>query len=314
MTIALRSIDPTQDFGRIAEIISKINPEPVTAAELAEWDANRSPEAILQHTAAVDDADYIVGFGIAMRSPWTKPGKFWMEITVDPDHRRRGIGAQLYDNALNFTRSQGAACLEGEVRDHDHTSYAWAEQRGFKTQRHIFESTLDLKTFDETPFVDAISATEQAGFRFFTLADLADTEEVRHKLYTLNRATVLDIPGAEDGFPPFEQFQKFVFDASWYRADGQVVVANGDSWAGFAALAYNQETNSMNHHMTGVDRSYRGRGLTLPLKLLAIRCARKYSADYMRTNNDSQNAPMLAVNRKLGYRPEPGFYKLVRET
>jgi hypothetical protein len=28
-------------------------------------------------------------------------------------------------------------------------------------------------------------------------------------------------------------------------------------------------------------------------------------ARYPRTNNDSQNAPMLVVNRKLGYRPEP---------
>ncbi|HEY7850574.1 MAG TPA: hypothetical protein VIC27_10950, partial [Ktedonobacterales bacterium] len=29
-----------------------------------------------------------------------------------------------------------------------------------------------------------------------------------------------------------------------------------------------------------------------------------------RTNNDSQNAPMLAVNRKLGYQPQPGFYRM----
>jgi len=30
----------------------------------------------------------------------------------------------------------------------------------------------------------------------------------------------------------------------------------------------------------------------------------------MRTHNDSQNGPMLAVNRMLGYRPEPGFYAM----
>jgi hypothetical protein len=30
----------------------------------------------------------------------------------------------------------------------------------------------------------------------------------------------------------------------------------------------------------------------------------------MRTNNDSENAPMLAVNRKLGYRPEPGYARI----
>jgi hypothetical protein len=32
---------------------------------------------------------------------------------------------------------------------------------------------------------------------------------------------------------------------------------------------------------------------------------------FVRTDNDSKNAPMLAVNRKLGYKPEPGYYRLV---
>ena len=31
----------------------------------------------------------------------------------------------------------------------------------------------------------------------------------------------------------------------------------------------------------------------------------------IRTNNDSENAPILTVNRKLGYVPEPGFYTLL---
>jgi hypothetical protein len=45
------------------------------------------------------------------------------------------------------------------------------------------------------------------------------------------------------------------------------------------------------------------------LKLLAIRCARRYGAVYIRTHNDSENAPMLAINRKLGYQPQPGLYR-----
>jgi len=29
-------------------------------------------------------------------------------------------------------------------------------------------------------------------------------------------------------------------------------------------------------------------------------------AAYLRTHNDSRNAPMLAVNQRYGYRPRPG--------
>ena len=63
---------------------------------------------------------------------------------------------------------------------------------------------------------------------------------------------------------------------------------------------------------TGVDRAYRGRGLALATKLVALRRAREWGAAYARTNNDSQNAPILAVNRKLGYTPHPGYYKLLK--
>ena len=62
--------------------------------------------------------------------------------------------------------------------------------------------------------------------------------------------------------------------------------------------------------MTGVRRAYRGRGIALVLKLLAIRYARSLGALFVRTHNDSGNAPMLAINRKLGYQPEPGIYGL----
>src|SRR5687768_12049361 len=40
--------------------------------------------------------------------------------------------------------------------------------------------------------------------------------------------------------------------------------------------------------------------------------AKKEGMRYVRTHNDSKNAPMLAINRKLGYKPEPGYYRLLR--
>lgn len=63
---------------------------------------------------------------------------------------------------------------------------------------------------------------------------------------------------------------------------------------------------------TGVDPAWHGKGIALALKVLAIDCARRYGADYISTNNDSENAPMLAINRTLGYQPQPGFYRMLR--
>jgi GNAT superfamily N-acetyltransferase len=311
MPISLRPIDPATDFPRMAEILNTARPDPLTAQILHEWETQTPAGLVRQRTAAVDASGQIAGVGRAEREPWMEPGRFWLSVVVAPDQRRQGIGARLYDGALRFAREHGAASLEGEIRDDSPEALRFATARGFRIRRHLFESTLDLATFDEAPFAGSVAAAEAAGIRFFTLADLGDTEEAQRRLYALNRRLAHDIVGRDDTFAPFEDFRKSVCGASWYRADGEIVAADGDAWIGMAAVGYFAATNSMYNMMTGVDAPYRGRGLALALKLLAIRCAQRYGAAYIRTNNDEENAPMLAVNRKLGYQSAPGKYLLI---
>jgi hypothetical protein len=49
------------------------------------------------------------------------------------------------------------------------------------------------------------------------------------------------------------------------------------------------------------------------MKLRSIRYAKAAGAVYIRTNNDSENGPMLAINRKLGYQSQPGLYRLIKD-
>jgi GNAT superfamily N-acetyltransferase len=310
-TVKLRPIDPQIDFPRMAELYNTFEPEPLTAEELQRWVQQAAPARIHQRIAAIDEQELLVGFNNSGRDPWMPPGRFWLEVVVDPTRRTRGIGSLLYTRALQFVQQQGATTLEAEVRDHMPESLHFAEQRGFKIDRHHFESTLELATFDEARFAGVVEAVEASGIRFFSLADLGNTLEVQQKLYEINRKYAGDIPGRGESFTPFEQFHREVFEAPWYRADCQLVAADGDRWIGMSATGYFSETNHMYNMMTGVEPAYRGRKIALALKLLTIRRARIYRAAYMRTNNDSQNAPILAVNRKLGYRAEPGKYLLL---
>lgn len=66
----------------------------------------------------------------------------------------------------------------------------------------------------------------------------------------------------------------------------------------------------MYNMMTGVDEAYRGQKIAQILKLHSFQFAKEYGADFIRTHNDSLNAPMLAINRKLGYEPNPGEFRL----
>jgi RimJ/RimL family protein N-acetyltransferase len=248
------------------------------------------------------------------REIWMQPGHFRLRLVVDTGWRNQGIGTQLLAEGVRFAQIQGVSRLESSVRDNAPESLRFAERRGFRLHRHSFLSALELASFDERPFLTALERARAAGLRFFSLAELEPvTEEVQRRLYELNRITGLDNPGNEGNFPSFEEFRGFVFEASWFRAAGQILAADDERWVGLAAVSYDPEAGLAHNAFTGVLHEYRGRGLATALKLLAIRYAQQLGARAIRTGNDSRNAPMLTINRKLGYRPEPGWYHLVRD-
>ncbi len=312
MPVFLRPLDPAADFPRLAELMNTVEPEPITAQTLHDWLANAPSDRVRHRITAVNEQGFPIGFNDVGRDSWMAPGRFWLSVLVDPEWRRQGVGSQLFDDALQCAQEQEATLLETEVRDHLPASVHFAERRGFVIDRHTNESTLDVTTFDERPFSGAIEAVEAQGIRFRTLADMGNTFEAQRNLYEINRRYALDVPGSDQTFAPFERFQQQVFAADWYRADGQIVALDGDKWVGMAAVGYFADTNSMHNNMTGVEPSYRGRGIAFALKLLTIRCAQRYGAAYISTSNDSANVPILAINRKLGYQPQPGKYLMLR--
>jgi GNAT superfamily N-acetyltransferase len=87
------------------------------------------------------------------------------------------------------------------------------------------------------------------------------------------------------------------------------VAALEDQGIRFCSLADFPNTPEMqsayNLH-TGVRHAYRGRKIAQALKIKAALYARQHKMRFLRTNNDSLNAPILSINRKMGYQPQPG--------
>ena len=54
---------------------------------------------------------------------------------------------------------------------------------------------------------------------------------------------------------------------------------------------------------TGVMRAYRGKGLGLLMKQHSLAWAAAAGITRVMTQNDTTNAPMLAINARLGYQP-----------
>jgi RimJ/RimL family protein N-acetyltransferase len=311
MSIAVQVADVTTDLWRIAALTNAVHPNWTTVEQLREALAREAEGHFLVDLVARTSQEPVAGFAFVQHGSWLPEGRYWLWQTTDGAWRRQGIGAALYRKALATALEQGATTLASRVRDDDPASLAFAERRGFSIDRHLFESVIDLLAFDDTPFGGVIDAVEASGIRFRTLADLGNTREALYRLWELNYRVVLDDPASTGTFTSFDDFSAMVAQASWFDPAGQILAVDGDAFVGLGAIGYFPQSQSASNMITGVDSAYRGRHIAQALKLLGIRYAKARGALTIRTDNDSQNAPMLAINRKLGYRPEPGIYRLI---
>ena len=88
-------------------------------------------------------------------------------------------------------------------------------------------------------------------------------------------------------------------------ADGAVV--------GTSFLYTDRETGRAMNAGTGVVREFRGRGLGLLMKQHSLSLAAAAGITKVITQNDETNAPMLAINAKLGYQPLSSGHSWVLE-
>lgn len=308
----IRPAVPEQDYAALARLLCQIWHEPTTAQNLHDWDSLGRDEdgRVLRRNLLQDERGRLIGYGIVRHMAHEAEGWFYVWVGIAPGHRRQGWGQLLYQNTLDTALAHGATELGTDVLDDCPECLRFAEKQGFIVDRHLYESVIDLRPFDPASFAGLVEAVAATGIRFTSLAAEGDTEEARRKLHRLNYACALDDPASHGTFPDFDQLNATWNQVSWFIPEGQLLAVDGERYVGLAAVGTFPETNAMYNLMTAVDREYRGRKIAQALKLLSIQFAQAYGADTIRTHNDSQNKPMLAINRKLGYRPRVGEYRL----
>lgn len=308
--IRLRPARPSSDEAGIASVVNAFEQNSVSEVTVREWLTHSVPGRISYRQVAVTHDDVVVGYAVSVHETWDPEGQFYAWVGVAPAWRGRGIGKALYTDVMQFLEHHDAGTITSEVRDDCSVSQSFAGRRGFEKDRHLFQSSLDLDHFDESPYLSTLDGVAEAGIRVRSIADFGDTPDARRKLYEVNAITDRDVPGWTAPGLTFKEFNEWVYGSEWYRPDGQLLAADGDCWVGISAIRlYPESQQAFNVH-TGVIREYRRRHIALALKLAAIRYARNQGARSLSTHNDSTNSPMLAINRKLGYVRAPGRYTL----
>ena len=85
--------------------------------------------------------------------------------------------------------------------------------------------------------------------------------------------------------------------------DGSYAVVSAAEPVAYAALAVDASTGRGRNEGAATAAAHRRRGLATLAKLAQLRWAAANGFEQVVTDNDERNAPMLAVNRRLGYEP-----------
>lgn len=248
-----------------------------------------------------------VAFRVISRRKTMPLKQAFLWVAVAQDHRRRGIGHALMGSALREARQRGFTELISKVNDANHVGLGFCDHFNFQRQRHMVHMTLDWTRWDASSLEPRIKATQANGVQFITYAEVDNTIRNQRRLYDLNKVLSASIPITEpEDFPEFDPYVERRLSSDMFPHSGIFLAVVDGKWIGMTQISLHLDYAFV--EMTGVLPAYRGRGIAQTLKHLSIRFAQQQDCTNVRTINDVQNEPMLAVNKKTGFQVEDGFY------
>jgi mycothiol synthase len=296
------------DYAGMVAIWNALNPDRTrSAADERDTDERREP--IYAHGRFVAElGGTIVGVAEYGQNPGRyHPRRFELEGYVAREHQGRGIGRALYDRALAALTPQDPLSVRASVGEDSARGLRFLQARGFAELKRDFTSVLDVATADLSPFAGLDEALACDGITITSFAELLEADpRAAEKLHALFSEVRLDIPRSDAPTPiSFSFFSDNLLRGPDYDPAAFFVARAGTTWAGFSAVYRVGATSDLDQWLTGVRRPFRRRGLALSLKVRTVRYAHSHGFARIRTDNDSRNTAMIAVNDKLGFRRGP---------
>jgi mycothiol synthase len=281
---------------------------PWSVGEL-ERDLEKLEEKLKYHWCIAESNGELLGFSRFARNAGSfHPQKFGLDLCVDPEFQARGIGTALYLATLEKALAFDAISLRTQVRESDARGLRFAQDRGFLETKRDFESTLELALFDFVAFERPLP--EGIVLRNFRNLDSPAFRRQFHEVFSIVR---LDVPRAEPPTPlTLEFFEENVLDDPELIPEAFVFAMRGKQIVGFTGGYQGAQPGWVDQWLTAVSREARGQGLATAIKVHALRAVFELGFKTVRTDNDTQNVPMLTVNDKLGYERQPAVLSMLK--
>ncbi|GAA2508801.1 GNAT family N-acetyltransferase [Streptomyces longisporus] len=267
--------------------------------------AHTHPDARFRSLVAEEDGEVVGTAQVQLAYDSPEPGQGMLNIYVHPGRTHRGAGDLLVRAAEQHLAGHGATKLFAWVLD-EPANRAFAERRGYRASRSAHFLRLDLTGGALPPL-----QSPPPGVELRSAADFADDPR---PLFELDAMTVSDEPS--DVEAELTDYEAWIAE-TWAHPllDRQlttIALVEGRP-AAFSLAWTDAATGRYATAMTGTARPYRGRGLAKLAKNDSLHRARAAAYTVALTGNDTENEPMLAINKWFGYEICASEVRYVRE-
>lgn len=257
------------------------------------------------------DGERVTGVAEVELPTWDNTHAAYVDVTVDPRLRRRGIGRSLFRASLEWVRARDRTLVVGESGDLP-AAVAFAKAMGMElasegVERTQLMSTVDRIRLDEV-FAGALG--HAADYELVRLPGAVPEDllgEVARMTAAINDAPLDDLDLGDEVYTP-ERIRAFeaAHHARGFRLYRVVArLRSTGEFAGHTLVAVVAEQPWYCWQLdTSVLRAHRGHRLGLLLKIDMLRwlAAVEPQLERIVTDNAASNAHMIAVNELLGQR------------
>jgi GNAT superfamily N-acetyltransferase len=234
------------------------------------------------------------------------------DLLVRRDRRREGIGSQLFDRICAVTTEEGRSLLTWTISDAVPAGEAFSRGLGAQPARVNRTSELRLSDVDWKMTERWVLAplARARGYRLEMIdgvfpEDLrVDAATFHHIMQTAPRDD-LDVGDVLLGPDDIAELDRALVQAGRFRWTALMRDATGACVGGTEVTFEHWEPALVLQQNTGIDLSHRGLGLAKWAKAAVLERIRheRPGAERVRTGNAFSNAPMLAINDALGFKP-----------
>jgi GNAT superfamily N-acetyltransferase len=295
------------DIGIVADLDATRDPEDPRDPEMMRyWWTSGSLSLVSSRLVAVHDGK-AVAFMAATHERWGDgPERFGsLRAVIRSDAWSDHEYTRLVHKGEAWLASEGVTIVVSRVRADFRNELAALERIEYREVRRQNFSELDLVAHRDDLLRGRAQEREKMKAQGVTLLTLSNFEDSNRlaKLHEMMIAAEQDIPSTLP-IPrqPFDEWMRFTFDDPGVREDRFWIAREGDAIVGISFLEFPPVRGLPWTAFTATSQSVRGRGIARALKYESMAQAVELGYKRVRTANDGANAPILHINKEMGYR------------